>query len=112
MSKPGPKPGYKQSAEHVQKRKRFGPEHRNWKGDSVTTKGGRTRAIRKFPSIPKCACGKLAERHHKDGNTANNDKSNIAFVCRRCHMQEDGRLARFRKLARENQPKAVAARWN
>jgi predicted amidophosphoribosyltransferase len=48
-------------------------------------------------------CGKPAtERHHKDGDTGNNVRSNLAFLCRRCHMIEDGRLARFEALARAN----------
>ena len=57
------KRGYKQTPEHVEKRKRFGPDHHA-----------------------------RAERHHIDGNTANNKPGNIAFLCRRCHMREDGRL--------------------
>jgi hypothetical protein len=34
---PGPKRGYKQTKEHVDKRKRFGPEHHAWKGTDLTT---------------------------------------------------------------------------
>ena len=32
MVRPGPKRGFKQSAEHVEKRKRFGSDHHAWKG--------------------------------------------------------------------------------
>lgn len=39
-------------------------------------------------------CGKAAtDRHHKDANTGNNEASNIEMLCRRCHMEIDGRLA-------------------
>lgn len=51
-------------------------------------------------------------RHHRDGNTANNKTENIIFLCRKCHMKEDGRLEQFIELARKNQPKAIIARWN
>ena len=93
----GPKKGYKQSADHVEKRKRFGVEHANWIGDDVSEKGGRTRAIRMFADIGPCvSCGcEKSERHHVDGNTANNEPENIVILCRRCHMETDGRLARF-----------------
>jgi hypothetical protein len=98
--KPGPKPGFKQTAEHIEKRKRFGAEHPNWKGDAVSVKGGRTRALRSYRDIGPCStCGALrAERHHRDGNTANNDAENIAVLCRKCHMAEDGRLEAVRKM--------------
>ena len=93
--KPGPKKGYKQSPEHIEKRKRLGAAHPNWLGDAITERSGRSRAIRAFPIIGGCIkCGKSrAERHHKNGNTADNSPQNIEIVCRRCHMKEDGRLA-------------------
>lgn len=111
--KPGPKKGYKQSAEHVAKRIQCGPDHPRWIGNAVTAKGGRSRAQRKYKVIPPCeACGATkSERHHVDGNTANNEPNNIAILCRRRHMDADGRLKEFIALARRNQPKAAAARW-
>jgi len=109
---PGVKRGYKQTTEHIQKRKRFGAEHHNWKGDDITIKSGRTRALRGYEAKPCQRCGSLkSERHHKDGDTSNNTPDNVRFLCRRCHMLEDGRLDEFRKLAKKNQPSAVAARW-
>jgi hypothetical protein len=111
--KRGPKPGYKQTPEHIAKRIRRGSEHHAWKGDAVTPKGGRTRALRYYKDIGPCsACGaQHAERHHKDGDTANNEPDNIAILCRKCHMEADGRMEEFRDLAITNQPAAVAARW-
>lgn len=86
--------GYKQSPEHVNARKRFGEDHHAWVGDAISVKGGRKRAERMYPGEHSCdGCGTTpAERHHRDGNTANNSPENISFLCRRCHMREDGRL--------------------
>lgn len=112
--KPGPKPGYKQSAEHVEKRKRWGDEHHAWTGESTGDKNGRKRA-RARVDAEKCEfCGDDQARidvHHIDGNTSNNSVENLVALCRKCHMREDGRLDAFRELAKRNQPKAVAARW-
>lgn len=105
--------GYKQSPEHIEKRKRFGESHSRWKGDFVTEKSGRSRALRAYPDQMPCEkCGTdRSERHHRDGNTANNDAGNIAFLCRRCHMIEDGRLERYREIIRQAQPDGTRARW-
>ena len=96
--------GYKQSPEHIAKRKRLGKEHHSWKGDNITEKGGRSRAQRMYPVIGNCKIcnNKKSERHHIDGNTSNNEPSNIEIICRKCHMELDGRLARLIKLAKEN----------
>lgn len=40
----------------------------------------------------RCKSAKAVDRHHKDGNPRHNVASNIAHLCRRCHMIEDGRL--------------------
>jgi hypothetical protein len=67
-----------------------------WKGDSITCKtSGRLRAQRIYISLGECQ--KYGERpaydrHHKDGNTANNDQDNVLFLCRSCHMKVDGRI--------------------
>jgi DNA modification methylase len=56
-------------------------------------------------------CGAVrGERHHRDGDTSNNDPANIAVVCRRCHMAADGRLDAFKDLARRNRERWMAAR--
>ena len=56
--------------------------------------GGRLFARRWFAMPKLCerckACAPM-DRHHKDGNTQNNDRSNLAFLCRKCHQKEDGR---------------------
>jgi hypothetical protein len=58
---------------------------------------GRDEARRLFPEIGDCErCGVPAtDRHHKDGDTWNNERSNLEFLCRRCHMQVDGRMLAF-----------------
>lgn len=74
----------------------------HWKGENVSAKGGRKRALRMYPALGpcvKCGCTR-AERHHRDGNTANNAPDNIEIVCRRCHMTEDGRLEAFTRMAK------------
>lgn len=96
--------GYKQSPEHVQRKAAAVKGERNgqWTGDAASWNAGHLRALRLYPDPGPCAkCGrKPAERHHKDGNHANNDPSNIEFLCRRCHMEADGRLDRLRAMAR------------
>jgi 5-methylcytosine-specific restriction endonuclease McrA len=112
-SKPGPKPGYKQSPEHVAKRLRRGADHYAWTGSDATAKAGRHRALRLYPDIGPCiVCGSAkAERHHLDGNTANNEPSNIIIACRKCHMAMDGRLDEFREVARRNLARMRQRRW-
>lgn len=103
--------GYKQTPEHVAARMRYGKNNHGWLGDEVSAKGGRTRAIRAFPEIGPCEmCGAArAERHHRDGNTANNAPSNIAPLCRKCHMAKDGRLEEFSKMAKTRVADAISA---
>jgi len=66
-------------------------------------KAGRKRALKLFPYIGPCeVCAHpMAERHHKDGNTANNARGNIAALCRRCHMEADGRIEAAREMMRQ-----------
>ena len=49
------------------------------------------------PPLGSCeaSCGcEAVDRHHIDGDTSNNDRSNVQFLCRRCHMEADDRLSR------------------
>lgn len=71
----------------------YGAANGKWRGDNIKMHSGHVRAQRLYPDIGPCTkCGaQKAERHHKDGNTANNDWSNIEVLCRKCHMLTDGR---------------------
>lgn len=71
----------------------------NWKGDAASRSAARDRLKRRVPVSGPCeTCGEPAmDRHHKDGSTHNNDPSNIAMLCRRCHMEADGRLGVVRQ---------------
>ena len=84
-----------------------GENHYAWKGDLASETTKRHRAIRMY-ELEKCdSCSHRAvDRHHKDGDTGNNSPSNISLLCRRCHMEEDGRLERFRENALRNSEKA------
>ena len=73
---------------------RWGAASEQFKGDaaSPTTKRGRARALYPLSSCERCG-GKATERHHIDGDTGNNEPSNIARLCTKCHMTVDGRIA-------------------
>ena len=86
------------------------------KGDDVTVNHGRVRAIKLYPGRRPCViCRRPGERHHRDGNTVNNNKANITWLCRTHHMALDGRLGnrdrsgRFKRQAEgyESMPKWV-----
>jgi HNH endonuclease len=86
--------GYRHSPEVIERIRvaKLGAKNPNWNGDNATVMTGRNRALRAFPARPCQKCGaEKSDRHHIDANTLNNDASNIAFLCRRCHMAEDGR---------------------
>lgn len=80
-----------------------GESHYAWKGDTASRQTKRDRAVRRY-ALGNCErCGNpAADRHHKDDDTGNNDPSNIAILCRRCHMDVDGRLSAFRQTGIEN----------
>jgi len=65
----------------------------NWKGDNVCYQNGTHRA-RKIYNLGPCeiCISPANERHHKDGNSLNNDPSNIMILCKKCHMVLDGRI--------------------
>lgn len=73
---------------------RFGDKHFKWKGNEASVQAGNKRAKILFPVLGKCElCDNLAiDRHHKDGNTLNNNPSNVQFLCRSDHMKEEQKL--------------------
>lgn len=87
--------GFKHSEESKEKMRlsKMGDKNPRWGGDNVQAQAGRLRAERKFKNIPD-----NCERHHIDGNTLNNDPSNIAIVTRKEHMVSDGRLEKLKIL--------------
>jgi hypothetical protein len=67
-------------------------------------KRGHAEARRLWPSPLGCCeylgCERPArDRHHVDGDPAHNVRANVAFLCRRHHMEVDGRLAAVRASA-------------
>jgi len=71
-----------------------GEKNRAWKPDTTNPQTGRGRARARYKQKEPCVvCNSPdAERHHRDGNALNNEPSNVPFLCRRCHMIEDGRI--------------------
>lgn len=63
---------------------------------------GHKRARRLYRELGDCErCGEVParDRHHRDGDPFNNDRGNVAFLCRRCHQIEDGRFELLRTIA-------------
>lgn len=95
----------------IKKRGEAGAAHPSWKGNKVKPDTGRVRCKRLYPELGNCenCLNKPAiERHHKNGNTTDNERSNVLFVCRQCHMKLDGRWEKFRawqKILRERNRK-------
>jgi hypothetical protein len=74
-----------------------------FKGDEATIGVKRRRALRRYALGPCERCGKPGvDHHHKDDDVGNNARDNIAILCRRCHMEVDGRLAAFYEKARQS----------
>lgn len=91
---------------------KLGSLNPHWAGDAVSGDGGRLRAVRYFPlplACQECGAEGGVERHHKDANTTNNTDANIAFLCRRCHMQADGRLDHLIAMNKIANPAKYAA---
>lgn len=75
---------------------KYGPENAQWKGDAAppTTKRARAQRLYALGDCERCGA-KATDRHHIDGDTGNNVRANLMFLCRRCHMTVDGRLERL-----------------
>ena len=84
---------------------------RRWKPDAtVGTKRKRARArVELLATCQNCGQHKPTERHHIDGDTGNNERDNIAILCRRCHMEVDGRLTALRTAQREPGPAKICS---
>lgn len=78
-----------------------GKKHPAWKGDAATDESKRERVQRAY-ALGACElCGKPAtDRHHRNGDPGDNDILNIQPLCRRCHMQIDGRLDVFKSTSK------------
>lgn len=66
----------------------------------VKPESGRARARKLYPLLGVCeGCEErpARDRHHKDENTANNDRENVAFLCRSCHLLAEYELGRTRR---------------
>lgn len=75
---------------------RRGAGHPSWRGELASTEAGHARARRRYPLGACVRCGRPAtDRHHKDADPLNNEPSNVEVLCRRCHMETDGRLEAF-----------------
>lgn len=83
-----------------------------WRGENITQISGRVRAIRIFPDAKPCKNHpeKRGERHHKNGDTRDNSPDNIEWLCRKCHMEADGRLEKLRNSAPGRSAKALKVR--
>lgn len=65
----------------------------------ITLKTGRQRARRLYPNVCCDVCGFFpAQRHHKDGDTKNNSRENVAFLCPKHHVYAD-RLDHVRRIS-------------
>lgn len=74
---------------------RRGEGNSNWSANP-TRHAGSQRARYWYDLQPCEVCGsEKSERHHRDGDSRNNERSNIMFLCRRHHMIEDGRMQRL-----------------
>lgn len=81
------------------KGKQLRERHSSWKGESTSSDVKRNRAQRWFPiageTCERCQQTPAIDRHHIDGDPGNNVRENISFLCRRCHMEADGRMEGF-----------------
>lgn len=68
--------------------KRQGDKHPLWKGAQASKNQGRDRARYWNPKQPCQVCGATkSELHHVDGDTLNNEPSNLMHLCRPHHRR-------------------------
>lgn len=91
---PNRKPGHGKkgmfSEETIQllRLQKTGENNPSWLGDKAKPNAGRLRAQKLFKTDGTCeACGNKGriERHHVNGDTLNNDASNLRVLCSACH---------------------------
>lgn len=89
---------------------RLKEKNHNWKGNNASPHSARDRARLKFKIKKPCeVCGSTkAERHHKDGNPYNNSSENIIFLCRKHHMEADGRLKQLIKRNKDGLKREIS----
>lgn len=85
------------------------------KRTATTPHSGREEAIRRYPAplgpCERCQVKPARERHHVSGDTLDNRRENLMFLCTRCHMAIDGRLEALRASAPGRARKAIDTRW-
>lgn len=85
------------------------------KRTSTSVASGHQEAQRLYPDplgdCEMCGTEPAHDRHHIDGNTLDNRRVNVWFLCVRCHMAIDGRLEALREWGRRNGPTLVLRRW-
>lgn len=75
-----------------------GELHPAWKGDAISKDAGRSRARVLYPQCCECeivGCSRIGERHHRDGNTVNNEPFNIGWLCKPHHLEAHGTQERL-----------------
>lgn len=83
-------------AEHVR-------QTRYAKNETISRRGHHKRARRIAGAPQPCGeCGfNVATVHHKDRNPANNDPSNLIWLCHKCHMQEHAQAGHLSRNPRQ-----------
>jgi thymidylate synthase ThyX len=76
-----------------------GAGNHRWQGDDASRRAGYLRALKLYPDLPPCEdCGSSVrvQRHHIDRNPLNNERSNLEFLCEKCHhKRHDGEPGKF-----------------
>ena len=90
-----------------------------FRGNVALKNTGNRRAQTLLKKIKPCnECGLIKEkfqmiRHHKNGNTLDNRKSNLVFLCRSCHIKEHREIlleAKLKKYGNKFGPKSSRSR--
>lgn len=92
--------GTYQTEEHIKKRVKHNENHPAWKGNRVTY-GALHQWIRRHLPKPQfcenCKTNSPYDVANKD-NKYSRDLSTWEWLCRKCHMLKDGRLAKLHKV--------------